>query len=283
MHKLIIWGLFVLSTAVGTAARAEVIELALPSKLVAKAEFVQGNPSKPAVLLLHGFLQTHNFPTISRLTESLSGEGYTVLAPTLSLGSTHRSQSMACEALHTETVSDTVKELHEWVKHLKSKGYKRIVLAGHSLGNVTNVAYMNNNPDKAIVKFIGISMVEGRLKLSDKERDKLISDLRGKVHKGDRSILNNQFSFCQSLRSTPNSILSYLEWGPEKILSVLKKTGIPSTMIMGSKDDRLGADWTARLQKTRAKVIVIDGANHFMDGQYEFDLLDHVLDEVKGL
>lgn len=283
MYKALRWGWLFLAALLVPVAHAEIVELNLPSNLVAKAEFVKGNPNKPVILLLHGFLQTHNFPTISRLTESLAGEGFTVLAPTLSLGSTHRAQSMACEALHTETINDTVKELHEWVKWLKAKGYKRIVLAGHSLGNVTNVAYLSSHPDTSIIKFIGISMVEGRLKLSDAERSALISELRKKVHRHDRSIQKNQFSFCQKLHSTPDSILSYLEWGPEKLLQAIKKSPIPSTMIMGSKDDRLGPDWTPRLKKTNAKVIVIEGANHFMDGQFEFDLLDHMLDELKGL
>ena len=91
------------------------------------------------------------------------------------------------------------------------------------------------------------------------------------------------FSFCQKFRSTPESIESYLDWGPEKLLAAIRKTKVPATMIMGSKDDRLGPDWTSHLQKTRAKVIILEGANHFMDGQFEFDLLEKVLLELKGI
>ena len=51
---------------------------------------------------------------------------------------------------------------------------------------------------------------------------------------------------------------------------------------MGSRDDRLGPDWIDNLKKTKAKVLVIEGANHFMDGDFEFDLLDNVLLELKA-
>jgi hypothetical protein len=37
------------------------------------------------------------------------------------------------------------------------------------------------------------------------------------------------------------------------------------------------------LRQTKAKVRVIEGANHFMDGDFEFDLLDTVLLELKAL
>jgi dienelactone hydrolase len=61
-------------------AHAETVTLTLANKLMATAEFHEGEPDKPAVILLHGFLQTHQFPTIKRLADSLADEGYTVLA-----------------------------------------------------------------------------------------------------------------------------------------------------------------------------------------------------------
>jgi len=265
-----------------THSNATQAELTLPNKLVATAEFRQGDPKKPVVVVLHGFLQTHHFPTITSLTDGLSGEGYSVLAPTLSLGVTHRAKSMPCEAVNTHSIESTAAELNEWVKWLKGKGFNNIVIAGHSQGNVTNMAYLSSYPDASVKKFIGVSIAEGRMKLNDAERAKLISSLRAKVKNGVKDIQENQFSFCQKYRSTPQSIFSYLDWGPDKILAAIGKTKVPATMIMGSKDDRLGPDWTNRLQKTRAKVIVIDGANHFMDGQYEFDLIETVLKELKG-
>jgi len=50
---------------------------------------------------------------------------------------------------------------------------------------------------------------------------------------------------------------------------------------MGGNDDRLGTGWVDKL-KAHNRVKIIPGANHFMDGEHEFDLLDSVLDEMKA-
>jgi hypothetical protein len=54
--------LFLVICAVGLA-RAEPVTLTLPNHLVALAEYRKGADDMPAVILLHGFLQTHEFPT----------------------------------------------------------------------------------------------------------------------------------------------------------------------------------------------------------------------------
>ena len=267
---------------VASAAWGEPVTLTLPNKVVVKADYREGDPSKPALVLLHGFLQTHHFPTITRLAESLSSEGYTVLAPTLSLGVTHRNQSIACEAIHTHTLASGVDEINAWVKWLRERKRGQIILMGHSLGNLYNLAYLSSYPDKNIKKFIGISIVEGRLKAGESARSEIVRTLRKQARSSGKQVLENQFSFCQKFRSSPASVLSYMEWGPDKILQAVQKSALPVTMIMGSRDDRLGPDWLERLKKSRAKVIIIDGANHFMDGQHEFDLMDRVLEELKA-
>lgn len=264
-------------------AWAEIITLTMPNSLVARADFRQGMPGKPAVILLHGFLQTLDSPSVNRLTNQLASEGYTVLAPTLTLGVTYRNQSVACEAINHHSVTDGEAEIRAWVEWLKARKVRQIVLGGHSLGNIYLLSYLANAPDGAVRKFIGFSIVEGSLKAGEQARNGLISQLRGKVALGGREIVEEQFSYCQKFRATPACLLSYMEWGPDRILSTINKTKIPVTMIMGSKDDRLGADWLDRLKKTRAKLILIQGANHFMDGQHEFDLMDHFMAELQGI
>lgn len=281
MQRFLKWMLMGLALGSWTGANAEIVTLTMPNKLVARAEFRQGDPGKPAVILIHGFLQTHMFPTVSRLTDSLASDGYTVLSPTLTLGVTHRNQSMACEAINTHTVADGVAEIGAWMKWLRSRKASRIVLAGHSLGNIYNLAYVSSAKGRPPVKLIDISIVEGSLKSGEASRGGLVRAMRDRS--GRREVLENQFSFCQKYRSTARSLLSYLEWGPDQILAAIQKSRIPITMIMGSKDDRLGQDWLERLRQTRAKVVTIQGANHFMDGQYEFDLVEDVLSELKDI
>lgn len=264
-------------------ALAESVELVLPNKLTAKAEFRKGDPGKATVVLMHGFLQTHEFPTIHRLTEGLASAGYSVLAPTLTLGVTHRRQSLACEAIHTHTMADGAKEIGVWVDWLKARKTAFIVLVGHSFGSVETLSYLSAQREPLVRKLIGISAVEGRLKVDGPLRDKVTKETRALVRAHDKRLITQQFSFCPKYRATPESMLSYLEWTPERIITEAARLPIPTTFIMGGGDDRLGPTWIERLQKTKAKVHVIQGANHFMDGDFEFDLLDNLLLELKAL
>ena len=109
-------------------ALSEQVDTKLPNGVVAIANFHNGVNSLPAVITLHGFLQTHHSPPMSSLASNLSSRGYTVLSPTMSLNINHRSQSMACEAVHTHTMDSEVDEISYWVTWLNTKGYKNIVL-----------------------------------------------------------------------------------------------------------------------------------------------------------
>jgi pimeloyl-ACP methyl ester carboxylesterase len=274
---------FLLMVGFVNPSLADPVELVLPNALTAKAEYRVSESGKPTVLLIHGFLQTHEFPTIHRLTEGLSSAGYGVLAPTLTLGVTYRKQSLPCEAIHTHSMAEGAKEIAAWVAWLKARKVQSVVLVGHSFGSVETLAYLSSRPDPLIRKLIGISAVEGRLKVDGAERDALIKQTRTLVKSKSKKLLTKQFSFCQKYLSTPESLLSYLEWTPQRIVAQSNSLSIPAVFIMGSRDDRLGPDWIDQLKKSRAKVRVIEGANHFMDGDFEFDLLDTLLLELKTL
>jgi len=271
--------LFLMMCSIGLTVRAASVELTLPNKLVAMAEYRKGDPDKPAVILLHGFLQTNEFPMIHRLVEGISDTGRGVLAPTFTLGVTHRRQSLACEAIHTHTMSEVEGEISAWVNWLKARHKGPIILLGHSFGSVEALAYLSDKPDPAITRFIGVSIIEGRLKLTSAETTKLLADMRRAVKTGEPRVVTHQFSFCQKYQATPASLLSYLEWTPQRVLDASARLPLPNLYIMGGRDDRLGTGWVDKL-KTRNRVIVIPGANHFMDGEHEFDLLDAVLAEL---
>ena len=273
--------LFLIMCCIGLTARAEPVELTLPSKLVAKAEYRKGDLDKSAVILLHGFLQTHEFPTIHSLVEGISSTGRTVLAPTLTLGVTHRQQSLACEAIHTHTLKEVGREIDAWVKWLKVRHNGPIIVLGHSFGSVEVLAYLSGSPDPAITRFIGVSIIEARLKLNAAETAKLIGEMRHAVKSGEPRVVTHQFSFCRKYQATPVSLLSYLEWTPRRVLEASARLPLPSLFIMGGHDDRLGSGWVDKL-KTHNRVKIIPGANHFMDGEHEFDLLDAVLEELKA-
>src|SRR4030066_1423496 len=146
------------------AAHAVIAQQEMRPGITASAEYLIGERSKPAVLLLHGFLQTRDFPTVATLARGLQDAGYTVLAPTLSLNIPNRAQSLACEAVHKHSLDDDVAEIGRWVRWLKSRGHHSIVLVGHSFGSLQLLAYLSLKPDAAVKAYIGASLIEAQVR-----------------------------------------------------------------------------------------------------------------------
>ncbi len=264
-------------------ARAERVSMTMRPDLTAIAEYRAGRADKPVILILHGFLQTADSPVIFSLTEGLAGEGYGVLAPTMTLGVTHRRTSLACEAIHTHTLNDDIIEIDRWVQWLKRRHNRPIVLIGHSLGSVTLLAYLDRYADTPVRKTIGVSIMEGRLTGNPKDQEKKILDLKQRIRNGQREPVRQPYSFCSTFNAIPESLLSYLEWSPARVMALSRKHKSRLIYIMGGRDDRLGPGWVEGLVKTGVTVRIIPGANHFMDGEYEFDLLESVIGELKDL
>src|SRR5574340_736580 len=142
---------------------AEIVQLQVRPGIQTSAEYLDGQRDKPAVLLLHGFLQTRDFPTVATLARGLHDAGYSVLSPTLSLGIPNRKTSLACEAVHAHGLNDDVAEIARWVAWLKSQGHRSIVLVGHSFGSMQLRAYLAVRPDSAVKAYIGTSLVEAQV------------------------------------------------------------------------------------------------------------------------
>jgi pimeloyl-ACP methyl ester carboxylesterase len=273
---------YLLLLLVSLQANAEPVQLQVSDRLTANAEFRAGDSDKPVLLLLHGFLQTHQFHTIHQLTESLGDEGYSILAPTITLSVPFRSKSLACESIHNHTLEDAYGEIDAWIDWLDTKGLHQVVLIGHSTGSMTLIGYLSKDPRPQVKRFIGISAVETRMEMPSEKQQTLIADLRDKVARHDNHLIKNQFSFCNPITISPKSLLSYLEWSPDRILQGIHDIALPTLIIMGSKDERLGPNWISKLKTTGKRINIIDGANHFIDGEHEFELVDLISAELSS-
>jgi pimeloyl-ACP methyl ester carboxylesterase len=271
----------VLGLLLARPAVAEEVTLEMPNRLAALADFQSGSAAKPAILILHGFLQTHDFHTVHSMEEGLHDEGYTVLAPTLTLGIPYRGQSMACEAFHTHTLKQDEAEIGAWVKWLEAKQKGPIILVGHSTGSMELLTYLSHHRNPRIRKFIGASIIEATLQDGEAGREKLIDSLKRRIRAKDNSPVVHQFSFCSQYTATPESLLSYIRWSPSMIVDTSRRLNLPVTFLMGSDDKRVPPDWIAQLRKTGKKVRLIEGAGHFLDGTHEFDLLDALSEEAR--
>ena len=257
------------------AAHAVIAYQEMRPGISASAEYLIGERSKPAVLLLHGFLQTREFPTVVALARGLQDAGYTVLAPTLSLNIPNRTQSLTCEAAHKHSLDDDVVEIGHWVNWLKSRDHRTIVLVGHSFGSMQLLAYLSIQPDAAVKGFIGASLIEAQIGTA--ARPALIAQLENRVQTKQRALVTQTLSYCKNYTSTPEGLLSYVRWDQARLLAELKKSPVGLKLILGDADDMQGRGWLKALEHVQTPIVIVKGANHFMDGEHEFDLLDHTL------
>lgn len=262
-------------------SQASIIDLDMRPGIRASAEYLVGDRSKPAVLLLHGFLQTREFRTVATMGNSLHDAGYTVLLPTLSLNIPNRRQSLACEAIHHHSMEEDIAEIRRWVAWLKSRGHQRIVLFGHSFGSLQLLAYLNAHPDPAVKAYVGTSLIETRI--ASTSRDALIAQLNDRIQRKQTTLVSQNVSLCSKYTAPPGDLLSYVVWDQTRTLSAIKAVPVRMQLIMGDADQLIGHTWVKALQHVRTPMINVKGANHFMDAEHEFDLLDHTLGFLKTL
>jgi pimeloyl-ACP methyl ester carboxylesterase len=265
--------------ACGLAAAAPVpavdVEIRVSNLVSATADFRPGKTGKPAVLILHGFLQTRNFGIVRSLADALADAGYTVLSPTLSLGISYRKSSLNCEALHLHDMSGDIQEIQQWVQWLRSRGYARIFGIGHSIGATQLLAWSERHSNSDF-SLIGISLASTAPFKSPAQGATPLQ------RKPAKELLHAPLSFCEKYTSPADKYVSYIEWDEKKILAAIHSGKTRTHVILGSADSYLPENWTLKLAKAGARTLVIKDANHFMEGTQEFDMLEATLEILKS-
>ena len=264
------------------ASWAEIIEPRLATGTVLTAELRAGKPQLPAVIILHGFLQTREFPTVDRLANELASAGYTTLAPTLSLGISRRTKSLPCEAAHRHTLEQDVKEIAHWVNWLAERHTGPIVFIGHSYGSLQGLVYAAGTPHPSLRQIIALSLVDTEQHPAKVSVPALLADARARVARGDKQVIDFVIGHCKTFTATPASYISYANWDRKRVLDLSRRNQVPLAVVIGEEDNRMGKGWTQALSAAGVKVDKIKGANHFFDAEYEFDLLDLVLNLLKN-
>lgn len=253
---------------------AETVEAKLETGIIATADFRAGKPSLPAILLLHGFLQTRNALPISPLADTLADNGYTVLVPTLSLGINQRAQSLDCEAPHIHTKEGDVAEIGYWTDWLDRKGYKSIVLIGHSSGSLEILQYVSQNPSPAVKIAILTSIIP--LRSIPKEVQKALASVKQTQNNG-KALERYTLSYCKgNYVSPPADYLTYAASDADNTLDQFSKTKVPVEVILGKADKAMDLTWPDKIRARNISVTLLDNATHFFDGLQEFDLSDKV-------
>jgi pimeloyl-ACP methyl ester carboxylesterase len=252
---------------------------------MANADYHRGEENQPAILVLHGLLATHNFPTVQHIAIEMQDAGYSVLTPTLTLGVGDRKASLPCTALQLHTMEQTVAELGWWTDWLVKRGHRQIYLVGHSAGSVQILAYSLDKPNAAVRGQILTSLVALE-SLPDKAPEGESAErARERIAAGDHGIAKYDVSFCHgSFTAPPEVFLSYHRWDKQQVIRALQQTPLPYQVIMGGNDNRFtGTAWMPMLREATTHLAVIDGASHFFDGSAEFALLDNVHSALQAM
>ena len=265
---------------------AESIKLTNASGNILTADFSQGTNNANPVLILHGFLQTSKFSTVSRLVASLGDTGYTVLSPTLSLGISNRKQSLSCEAIHTHSLDADADELRQWIEWLHKKTGKPVTLIGHSAGGPVILKYMEGSDAKYVNHSILISLSFYNAGLYSNENNEYAEKALKAINSGANPLDTYALSYCKTYPTDARAFLSYYNWDRVKTSVVVNKFSDRISIILGTGDKRMEDEWKKQLQEQHKNVTLIEGANHFFDQAHEFELTDAIeklLSERQGL
>ena len=256
---------------------AEPVSLELPNGRLALGDYRAGEAARPAVLLLHGFLQTHHFGIIQSLVDELNDAGYPVLAPTLSLGIDQRRESLPCNAIQNHRLSDGAGELAAWVQWLEARGHSAVVAVGHSSGALRTLLYGEGAREPALAGLVLISMGH----FGDWEHPRFAPEERTRAAAGGRALDRYHLSFCDGdYLAPPDAYLSYVEADGARLLTALDRVAVPVALIFGSADHQLPPGWIGEVAATGKRLRLIPGAGHFFSGGYEFELQAALLDAL---
>ncbi len=260
-----------------------------PIELV--ADFEPGDTKRPAVLILHGFLTTKDFPTVQAMKRTAQELGFAVLTPNLSYGFPRRQTPLKCTSLHRHRLEDDANELAFWIQWLSDQGYPGVILVGHSSASVLMVHYlMSANPPPKNIRGVVLTSL---FYVSGPEmgtRADEIAAAQKAVAENDTRPAQWHHLFCHgNYLATPDSYLSYQSVLTRRhILQGLRHVAKhwPTYVIMGGSDKRYektGRDLLDAYRDSGAKLIIIDEANHFFSQEHEFDLQDHLEDILNAL
>lgn len=260
-------------------AVAELVKEKLPGGITVTAEYDAAEAGKPTILVIHPFLQTHNFSVIANLTDSLVSEGYGVLRPTLSLGIDGRKQSLPCEAVHAYSLQDRIDEIGFWKDWLAQRSIGPVIGFGHSSGATFMAMYEYQQKPDAFKKLILLTPIHygfpGGTGIDPAQRD--IALQAAKQGKPDE-LFQYKLSFCEKFTAPRSRYLEYTRWDEVAVTGMLRDISIHIDIVYGTADPSLNDSWKARLEKAGKHLTYVPEGNHFFSGPAEFDMHDVILE-----
>lgn len=293
-----LWG--ILPAEAFPAVRAETVEIAGPGGLALVADYrapINPRPNAPAILMVHGILQTGRFLVVRPLAEALAEKGHPTLSITLSHGVSRRTDPLTCDSLHRYPFEDSLPEIRAWLQWLRQRGHPTAVLVGHSIGANQMLYYAVRTEGPAIRGLVTVALVASERpqlinlfqQTTGKSYDAMVQEAKRlvKERKGDH-LLTVPFFACSQARVTARAFLSYFgPDAPRRPEPLLPAVRIPYLAVHGSADSRAAAlaPKVRSLQKENPafRWKEIEAADHFFREFLAEDLAETVDQFLKGL
>lgn len=275
LYRGLVWLLLSLLASVATAQE---IAIPLSDGNRALADFRPGNADKPAVFIMHGFLQTSRFSTVQLIADELADNGYNVLAPTLTLNIDQRRHSLTCDAIQNHSLADSNREIADWMAWLKDKGYKDIVLIGHSSGNMRLLSYLSEEGAATPRLFIATAIRSIRDWKYPQQVETQLTTARQDAQKTPPRIGHYSLAFCHDNYAAPApAYLSYMAWTESRIVEKLTQLRFPVEIVLGSNDSSLPPNWQQRIRDSGLHLTTIEETSHNFTGPGEFEFQESIL------
>jgi pimeloyl-ACP methyl ester carboxylesterase len=273
------------------AARAE--EVTLPFRgltLNANLELAPGKSlADGVVLVVHGGLAHNRMEFIVYLQSLLGQNGYSTLAINLSLGLDDRRGMYDCKRPHRHRNDDALDEIGAWLDWLKDKGATSVVLLGHSRGGSQAALYATEHDHpllKSVVLMAPATRDNTDLGYERRYKQPLApimarAEQLVKAGKGDTLLEHANVMTCSDTQVSASSFVSYFAATPRlDSPELIPKIKVPVLVLVAGSDEAvvgLEKKLAGRIDGVRAKMKVIDGADHFFRDLYSDDAVDAIV------
>jgi pimeloyl-ACP methyl ester carboxylesterase len=277
-----------LSAWVAFSVQAEEIKLNHQNiTLNARLEQAAGKSlQEGVVLILHGTLAHNGMEIIAGLQERLKAKGFNTLAINLSLGVDDRHGMYDCSVTNRHKHTDALAELAAWTRWLEGKGVNKIDLIGHSRGGNQIAWFAAEHAPKSLGKVVLVApqtwSAQQHVAGYQKRYGKSLPELLARVRQADADALlgSVDFVYCANSRVLASSFIDYYRDEPRFDTPSLIPAIKTPVMVIAAASDEIVPGLIEKTQPLanagKAKLLILEGADHFFRDLYSDDLADAI-------
>lgn len=276
----------------------ELVAIRTSDDVILHGALFEGDPDKPAIVLLHGAMMNFYTGIGAFLPTMLAQQGYTCLSANLRGHDLATAPDDICRKITGsiyEDFRDTVLDVDALIGYLKDRGCQKVILVAHSQAsfkilysfgerkypNVTGMALVSPPPSalEMTTFLVGTDGYEQGL-----------SEAREAIAQGDE----NHLIVCKSRGNLPFvfSARTFLSFSQPKEMvnarNLVKNVACPLLIVRGTRDlppitrELINTMLANSARPDLVQIVEIEGASHYYTGCESF-LTETLVDWMKGL